>query len=135
MAGTQETTKIGQWKNEAIAVPEATTATLATIICPHGATKVTITIENADATNRFDVFSVSIRPTSTSPWTVQAATTAAFTTAIKLPLIYCSGDPTVLVKETNEVFQYDISGIDALLIQASNDTLLGSANLYYHFGA
>ena len=135
MAGTQETTKIGQWKNEAVAVLKDSTGTLQDIICPHGATRLTITIENAGATNAFDAFVVSIRSTVTSDFVSHASSAADFTTSIKLPMVYASASPVTLAGATSVIFQYDVSGLDAVRLAASNATAIGSANIYYHFGA
>jgi len=138
MAETQETAQTQQWKNEAIAVPLGTTGTLQDIKCPPGASTCTITVENATA-NAFDAFAVSIRPTVTSPFVIHANAAGDFTSPV-LPMRYASASPVLLPgtgssPDNAVIFKYDVNGIDTIRIAASNATAIGSANLYYSFGA
>ena len=100
----------------------AGTTVLANINVEEGAEVLWTEVVNLDGANRLDVFNLRIKSHPDSNWYTIASATADFTTAILLPLLYSSGDPTILAAASFMCFAVNVRGLSQIELIASADT-------------
>lgn len=126
--------KIQEYEETDITVATGTT-TIQTISC--GALTSTtcyITVKNSHGTVAWDAFNIAIRSTTNAAFVTQANSAIDFTSPT-IPLIDASASPTALLAGASVMIRYDISGIDAIRLQASGDGAASTAEVYFHFGS
>lgn len=126
------TGKFGEFEETGIAVTDAL-VTVATIDCNRADQGCRITVKNSGAV-ALDQFAVAIRPTTNATFITHASAAAAFTTAIKLPMVDSSGSPVTMAAGASSTFKFDISGIDAIRLQAGGAGGATTMEIYAGFG-
>ena len=121
-----------EYEETAIAVNDATT-TIQTINIPRVAKTCVITVKNSHASGAWDTFIVALRPTTNAPFVTHASLAANFTSPTD-PLKWASGSPVTLGAAASRSFCYDVTGIDAIQLQAGGAGAVSTAEVYFHFG-
>lgn len=127
------TGRVQQYEETGITVVAGSADTIQTIIVPHGASIMYLTVKNSHASVAWDAFDVSIRPTTNAPWKVHASLAGDFT-APKKPMLDASGSPVALAVGGVEMMAFAVGGIDALRLRASGNGAASTGEVYYHFG-
>lgn len=124
--------EIDQFEETAITVNDATT-TIQTINIVKVAKTCVITVKNSHTSGAWDTFIVALRPTANAPFVTQASTAGNFTSPVD-PLLWASGSPVTLAAAASVSFCYDVTGIDAIRLQAGGAGAVSEAEVYFQYG-